>query len=237
MKSLVIYRCCDSELDKKTFKIIRPDWFCKLKCFKSSIDYIDWDTTDFFVIYDGEENSSFYKYIIGYEKVSIKRISVKSNRLSLLETFKYADAAFDNGYEVVYFLEDDYLHTTNGINKILQGAQSFGLVTGFDHLDRYKRTDDITNGKDQIAFSKKTNCHWRTAESTTCTWACNKEMWTKIRVDARNFELQDRRFFRHLYSEKGIRLWTPIPGVSTTLDITTFSPGIDWEYINSSVNL
>jgi len=230
-KNLIIYRCCDAEINSTDFKSIRPKWFNKLKCFKNFFDNIP-PETDVYVLHDGWQGL-LHGYIAQHN-VHIENVDFKSNEKSLKETFKIAEDAFTSGYEVVYFLEDDYLHTPGGIDCILKGAARYGLVTGFDHLDRYIRDDDVTFGKDYIAFCGATKCHWRTAESTTCTWACNKETWDQIKKDVVEYSLNDRLLFRRLYLD-GVRLWTPIPGVSTTLDYTTFSPGIDWKSINDNI--
>ena len=220
-----------------SFKHIRPKWFCKKKAFKSFCDALD-ETPgiDVKVLHDGDGTELLNFIRLQNLPIIPNKCNAKSNYGSLIETFHMADEAFRNGYESVYFVEDDYLHTDWALDTIFKGAETFGLVTGFDHLDRYIRDDDISFGKEHIAFSRKTNCHWRTAESTTCTWACNKDTWYKIREDVYHYGLQDRNLFRALYN-KGIRLWTPIPGVSTTLDYTTFSPGVDWEKINANVDI
>jgi len=234
MKALTIYRCCNAEMKPEEFKHIRPSWFDKKKCFRSYLsNTVSSNVTK--VLHDGPKGE-LLDYISQFIRpVNIECVDYKSNVNSLLHTFDMADDAFDNhNFDVVYFLEDDYLHTD--VETILKGAQRFGLVTGFDHLDRYKRTDDITAEKESVAFSMHTNCHWRTAESTTCTWACDKETWRKIKVYARMFRLEDRELFRRLY-HVGIRLWTPIKGTSTTVDINTFSPGTDWQKVNDSIIL
>lgn len=239
MKYAIIYRCCDAEMDANEFKHIRPHWFDKRKCFQSIlISSLNASCeSELIILHDGV-TGGLHEYISRKSSVCCKMRNVEyfSNERSLVETFKIADDLFAAGTDVVYFAEDDFLHSPNAVDVIIKGAQSFGLVTGFDHLDRYKRTDDVTRGHEFVAFSGKTNCHWRTAESTTCTWACDRDTWNKIRDDVYEYKLQDRELFRSLIS-KGVRLWTPIPGVSTTLDVTTFSPGVDWAGINNSITI
>lgn len=238
MKSLIIYRCCDAELTKNEFKPSRPLWFNKLKCFKSFWD--DYEKYlprgfDFIVLHDGSKRQ-LYEYICGFTD-SIIKINFNSNQLSLYETFNIAAHGFaNNNYNCVHFIEDDFLARPGFFHTIQNGTMHFGLTTGFDHFDRYVRNDDITQNKECIQFLNSTNCHWRTAESTTCTWSCTKEVWDKIKETVYFYGLYDRELFRNLY-KRDIRLWTPVPGYSTTLDSPSLSPGIDWKQINDKIDI
>jgi hypothetical protein len=222
----IIYRCCENETSKP-FRDIRPIWFDKLNCLKTfilsvekNLDLID----NLIFLHDGPYGKLFEQIPKKYE---IQKISSNNNEDSLLKTFEIADSLSGD----IYFVEDDYLHLINSIFTIYHGIKNFGLVTGYDHLDRYTRSDDITRGKEYIAFSKKTNCHWRTSESTCCTWACSRELWNSdIREIAYKFKLNDRDFFRYLFNEKNIRLWNPIPAVTTQVDIN-LSPCINWSIL------
>ena len=224
MKLDLIYRCCNAEVDGN-FKWVRPSWFNKIKCLKTFLNSVELNSyyvNKVIFVHDGPKGRLYDNIPTKYEIVSVDYMD---NEKSLLETFKVADNLKDN----VYFIEDDYLHLPNSIKIIAEGVDNFKLVNGYDHLDRYKRDDDITLGKDYIAFSKKTNCHWRTAESTCCTWATTRELWKGAVGDfAKTYLLQDRMLFRGLYNEHNIRLWTPIPAVTTQVD-QNLSPGIDWE--------
>lgn len=122
------------------------------------------------------------------------------------------------------------MHCNNAIDCIYIGVKKFGLITGYDCSDRYTRDDDICKGQESIYYHK--GVHWRTAESTTCTWAVSKEMKDRVISYSKNHGLSDRNMFRHMYSN-GIRLYQPIPGVSTHVHEPFMSPGIDWEKINN----
>lgn len=227
----IIYRCCDAEVNPP-FKWVRPEWFDKIACLKSFINSINECKSyinKVIFVHDGPKGKLYDTIPKDYEVICV---DYKNNEKSLLETFKMADELKNN----IYFVEDDYLHLPHSIRYISQGVENFKLVTGYDHLDRYKRNDDITSGKESIAFSQKTNCHWRSAESTCCTWATTKELWNGIVGEyAKYYKLQDRELFRNLYTKKYIRLWTPIPAVTTQVDIN-LSPGIDWYKFQLTIN-
>jgi len=238
MNYKIIYRCFSGEMEQHQFKHIRPKWFNKLNNFQSLINSVNQSLivsyNNIHILHDGQPGQ-LSQYMSKYCN-NINYISVNSNEKSLLLNYELGESLFNNGTDVIYFVEDDYLHTLPAVDIILKGTEHFGLTTGFDHLDRYIRTDDISKNKESIAFSKRTNCHWRTVESTTCTWACTKDMWFCIKDDVLKYKLEDRSLFRSLYS-KDIRLWSPIPGVSTTVDVNTFSPGTDWSKLNSEIIL
>jgi len=222
----IIYRCCNAEVDGN-FKWIRPKFFDKIKClntFLKSVDHCSDVIGKVIFLHDGSKGRLYDNIPKNFE---IIEVDYRDNEKSLLETFKIAD----NLNKHIYFVEDDYLHLEKSIHTIYNGVLNFKLVTGYDHLDRYTRTDDITMGKDYVAFSKKTNSHWRTCESTCCTWACTRELWnSNMREAAYRFKLQDRGLFRYLTTGKNIRLWNPIPAVTTQVD-QNLSPCINWEYL------
>lgn len=225
MKMDIIYRCCENEVNPP-YKAIRPIWFNKLKCLDTFLNSVE-EAKDLIssvtFLHDGQKGELASKIP---SKYNIKYVDYKNNEKSLLETFDIADSL--NG-DMIYFVEDDYLHLKYSIRTIYNGTKHFKLVNGYDHLDRYIRNDDITKDKESITFLNSTNSHWRTSESTCCTWSATRKMWNTIKDSARHFKLRDRDFFRNLY-KNNIRLWVPMPGVTTQVD-DKLSPGIDWHNI------
>lgn len=222
MKMDIIYRCCENEVFPP-YKSIRPSWFDKLKCLKTFLKSLEnskelISTVTF--LHDGSTGELIKHIPFEYNIITV---DYKNNEKSLLRTFDIADSL--NG-EMIYFVEDDYLHLENSIRTIYHGTLKYGLVNGYDHLDRYIRNDDITKDKESIDFIQSTNCHWRTVESTCCTWSATRVMWNKIKSSARHYKLEDRKFFRNLI-KNDVRLWVPIPAVTTQVD-QRLSPGIDW---------
>lgn len=224
----IIYRCCEAEV-KPPVKNIRPSWFDKKNCLKTFIEscreshkYVGSLT----FLHDGEKGEIADFLQSGFDsefEYNVIYVDYQSNEKSLLKTFDIAEEIIKDS---VYFVEDDYLHLPNSVEIIAKAVQQMGLVNGYDHLDRYIRTDDLTFNREGIIFSPSTNRHWRTAESTCCTWAATKQVWDFIKEDCRNFKLQDRELFRN-FIKKGLRLYTPIPGITTQVD-DKLSPGIDW---------
>jgi len=225
----IVYRLCEVEI-APPFRAKRLPWFSKLNCLQSfleSVEYSKEHIASVTFVHDGTEGT-LIKAIP--EQFKVIKVNAFSNEGSLISTYEAAkDIPGD-----IYYVEDDYLHLPESIKLIALALPSLGLITGYDHEDRYMRDDDITYGKDLIHFNVPSNRHWRTAESTTCTFAISETLRPKVQEIANKFMLSDRQLFRKLY-KKGVRLWTPIPGLTTHVD-TALSPGIDWISFNDRLS-
>jgi hypothetical protein len=224
----ILYRACDKELESPPTRKGRPFWFSKLNCFRSLYD--SYQKSKFknqiklIMLMDGDEcvlSNEAKK--LGCDIIFNK---VGSNIGSLTYQLQYAEKIEQGN---IYFLEDDYLHTHDAIDIIYSGIDKFDLITGYDHYDRYTRTDDVCYNKESIHYYAEK--HWRTCESTTCTWAVSRKLISKIMPIANHFMLNDRDLFRFLYLNN-IRLYSPITAVSTHVHEPYMSPGIDWKHIN-----
>jgi len=221
----VLYRGCSLELDYPPTRDGRPSWFSKIKGFETLHQSIVKSNAEvkLIALMDGDESelTTMIKSY-GYDVIYIK---AGSNKKSLEYQLDYA-SKIDTGD--FYFVEDDYLHLPESISVLISGIKQFGLVTGYDHMDRYTRTDDVGYQHETIYFHEKK--HWRTCESTTCTWAIRNDIFKFVYPIAKHFLLEDRAFFRYLHSN-GLKLHNPIPGVSTHVHVPYLSPGIDWNML------
>lgn len=233
MRIDVIYRCCGKETSPDTMRASRPRWFDKRLCYKSVWDMTESDPSTFsmHVVYDGL-CSPLLNYIQGM-RVSDGAIYYTNygNHHSIDWQWDYADKLTGDW---LYFVEDDYLHTPDAARVMVEGAQKFELLSLYDHLDRYTRSDDITTGQDTVALSH--SCHWRTAESTCSTWAASRKLWNEIKDLARERGPSDRHFFHNLI-ERGIRLWTPMPARSTHCVKGYMSPMVNWDEVATGVSI
>lgn len=220
----IIYRFCNTPCGERHN---RPDWFSKITCFESLYkNFAIKDNYKIYCIQDGEDDQLTY-FIKSKNKIErFININYKSNAASLDFCLNYADSLKEGDF---YFIEDDFLHRKNSDKILQEGLNKFNLISLYDHLDRYTVDDDVTKNCESISLTESS--YWRTAESTTCTWACTRNMWDLIKQDAKKFNLQDRGFFRHLIS-KNIKLWTPIKAYSTHCMNHLLSPLINWKKIN-----
>lgn len=234
MKTLnIIYRLCENETDGN-LRDIRPEWFNKIACLQSfinAVEYADSNVKSVTYVHDGPEGPLLNYLNQSILQPKIVKLNHKDNLKSLLTTFDVAD---ELGEEDIYFVEDDYIHQIDAIGKIAKAVKTLGLVGGYDHPDRYIRTDDIPYEL-KIVFDEESNTHWRTSESTCCTWAARSDVYQSIKNDIHQYGIWDRELFRHLH-RRGIPLWTSIPGLTTQVD-KCMSPGQDWKLFSYTATL
>lgn len=220
----IIYRLHESETDGN-LRPHRPKWFSKQKCLQSflnSVNLCKSHVAKLIFVHDGNDGP----LLDMLKNQNVIRIYENSNRNSLYNTFDIADEIGGN----IYFVEDDYLHFPDSIQKIDQVLPELKLVNGYDHLDRYIQSSDINY---DLRLIMRFNHHWRTAESTCCTYAVEESLYQKIKPVLRDYGLDDRNLFRKLH-EMNIPLWTALPGLTTQID-TKMSPCVDWEKFNETL--
>lgn len=142
--------------------------------------------------------------------------------------------------EVIYFVEDDYLHRENSYTVLLEGLERADYVSLYDHIDKYMLPANGGNpliGDDaaeetRVFLTKST--HWKLTNSTTMTFASTVNI---LREDYDIFDKntngtisQDFQSFLDLRA-RGRSLATPIPGYSTHCEVMWAAPLIDWSTV------
>lgn len=222
----VVYRCCELETGSKPKRDCRPFWFSKENCLEILIQEFRKEAVTIHAIHDGPKGPLFS--ILESNDIYIEKINCNSNKESLATTLDYA-LELDGTH--LYLVEDDYLHKQNSYNVLIDGLKTIGLhITLYDHPDRYTRQDDIDYGKTKLFLGQY--CHWRTAESTTCTWATTQDYYRSTLYElAKYYLLEDREFFRKCKEYGVVPLMTPIPGYSTHCHAPFVSHYTNWSSI------
>jgi len=230
----IIYRACELEVDEDNIRYGRPHWFDKLKCFKSLQDsLVGINNYKIYCIFNGKRKKLF-NYIKQFSNTKVVKTKLESNFESLMASYDLiSEINLSGSY---YFLEDDYLHTKDSIEVLIDGIKKFELVTTYDHPDKYEK-ENLIFKKEQIKLGL--HCHWRTSDYTTCTWACNERIWKEIKnIAYKHAKLtNDIGFFKEIYEKEKKILYTPMYGRSTHLMNWTMSPYINWENINDLIEL
>ena len=227
----VIYRISDSGYNKT-----KPDYITSKKCLANATEVLE--GAIFHVIADNtspETNDMIQKYITkdGVEYVS-KGNGASTFNLALDKALTYDDD------EIIYFLENDYLHKPNSL-KILEEGIRLGasFISLYDHPDKYLDPSKGGNpycegGAEDTRVYLTNSCHWKMTNSTTMTFAAKvstlKRVEPILRKHTSGSHPNDFQMFLEL-REMGELLTTPIPGYSTHGETSWLSPHTDWSKI------
>lgn len=231
MKIHILYRHYNIEgSDLKS----RPEWFDYEKCFKNLISTIQNKNVDLHLIMDGDATKNFvYKY---KEHYTLHTIKAGRDQASFDQTWEIARTLDIQEKDLVYFLENDYLHVENWVEKIVELFSTFenlSYVSLYDHNDKYfyPMYENLVSK----VFTTKTH-HWRSVPNTCGSFIISKNIFTEDFNDHNtNYGGVGGDFhkFIHLTQTKNRFVLTPIPGLSTHCMQGLLSPCINWEQINN----
>jgi hypothetical protein len=169
-------------------------------------------------------------------------------RTSLNNAGSWRYAAFDIAMtfpedQVVYFVEDDYLHLPDSAQVLLEGLSIADYASLYDHKDKYLSANDggpnpfVESGGELTRVVRTDRVHWKLTNSTTMTFATTVKV---LREDQHIWERHTRSRTPNDFSaflelaRKSRRLVTPIPGYSTHCEPAFAAPGIDWRRVAES---
>ena len=225
----IIYRISDAGYNK-----VKPEYINNENCLKNATEVFK--DADWLVIADNvskETDEMIQKYV---RKSDILYVSVGHGagtfNIALDTALKYDDD------EIVYFIENDYLHKPNS-QKILEEGFKLGapFVALYDHPDKYLDPSKGGNpycegGAEDTRVYLSDNVHWKITNSTTMTFAAKVSTLKKYEDTLRNFTNEthpnDFQMFLHLREQGGLLL-TPLPGYSTHGETAWLSPLTNWE--------
>ena len=166
----VVYRISDKGYDARKLKLTNAT---KEHCLLNAIE--QFGRENFYVICDNcsEQMIDFIKS---------QGLPYEETHLGNSPSFKYAVTKVVNTYssnDIVYLLEDDYLHVGNSKEILLEGLQIADYVSLYDHPDQYmtcgfKRKGAAPLNRFRLHRWKifvTEHTHWREAPSTTMTFA------------------------------------------------------------------
>lgn len=206
----------------------RPSWFDYEKCYDNLTSTINFnENVKINIVYDGKEENWIKKKKFN----KFYEINAKEDMKSFWETVKIAntDKSIEDN-DLIYFLENDYMHINNWPKKIFELFQTYnGLdyVSLYDHNDKYflPMYASLTSK----IFTSPSH-HWRTTPST-----CGSFITTKQRLNE-DFDILstmrgDHNKWLWLNQNRNRFVFTPLPGLSTHCMNGLLSPTIKWEEI------
>jgi hypothetical protein len=210
---------------------LRPSWFDYEKCFINLLNTIEGKNIDLHLIMDGNvEDNWIKKYKDKYITHEIIGGNMKDAGWQMFKIALDLDTIEDD--DLIYFLENDYLHVNGWDEYVLDIFNCFeGLnyLTLYDHYDKYflPLYDDLTS---KIFVSNK--YHWRTTPSTCGSFIVSKKLWKEDYSFHTSLE-GDHNKWLAINEQKNRFILSPIPGLSTHCMDGLMSPTINWEQINN----
>ena len=224
----IIYRISDAGYKKE-----KPDYINNENCLKNATEVFK--NADWLVIADNisePTENMIRKYVAEdcIEWVSVGHGAGTFN-LALDEALTFDDD------EIVYFIENDYLHKPESQKIVKEGFElGASFVSLYDHPDKYLDPSKGGNpycegGAEETRVYLTKSTHWKITNSTTMTFAAKvstlKRCQSILRKYTQGSYPEDFKMFLELRSSNEL-LITPLPGYATHGETAWLSPLIDW---------
>jgi hypothetical protein len=212
----------------------RPSWFNKIKVFENFKNTLDPDLVNYTIVYD-EFYGSIDKTFLAKEK-NVEIIKCGNECDSFLKTLEIIQSRNFEDEQIIYLLEDDYLHRPGWSEVMLEG---FEIKSHY--LTLYDFDFFIAKGWLCEIFTTPSS-HWRAVPATTNTFACKyKTLIEDIEIQKEYSIYGIREMDEYSYSRDYNKFWelqkqeryliSPMPGWSTHCDENHISPIIDWKKV------
>jgi hypothetical protein len=213
---------------------IRPSWFNKIKVFENFKNTLNADLINYTIVYD-EFYGSIGKTFLAKEK-NVEIIKCGNECDSFLKTLEIIQSRNFEDEQIIYLLEDDYLHRPGWSEVMLEG---FDIKSHY--LTLYDFDFFIAKGWLCEIFTTPSS-HWRAVPATTNTFACKyKTLVEDIEIQKEYSIYGIREMDEYSYSRDYNKFWelqkqeryliSPMPGWSTHCDKNHISPIIDWKKV------
>jgi hypothetical protein len=234
----IFYRHVHSKADKNSRdpNKQRPDWFSYERCFRNLLTTIRTDPLGYrvkiTVMFDGKYDDFVEDFISGYQAnaeygIDLQFLEGGSDKKSALITLNYMFQSKIPPDDVVYMLENDYMHVPGWVSKVMElydSSVAFDYLSLYDHKDKYF-LDMYANLQSKIVISP--SHHWRTAPSSCGSYLVKMGTF-KADFDVLGQGLPDYHFFKLLVEQRQRVLLTPVPGLSTHGMEGYLSPAVPW---------
>lgn len=228
-KIVLYYRICDKGYPKE-----KPDYITKENCVRNALKVFPPQEVEWHVMGDNISDDTYKMLLRYFPDSTIERVSVGNGAGTFRLVYEKALSLDDD--VLVYFLEDDYLHIDDSLNKLKSAAESnyTDYFTLYDHPDKYGESSNpyvIKGGESSVVYWCDSR-HWKETNSTTMTFAAFVDVLKKDKkVFWRWTERKhpwDFNIFTDLRKVYGRSLSCPIPSLSTHGESAFLANGIEW---------
>jgi hypothetical protein len=116
----------------------RPEWFDFEKCFINLLNTIENHNIDLHIVMDGKIKDNWInKY---KNKFTSHEIQAGNDYESAMQTYHLAYSIVKEKDDIIYFLENDYLHQLDWVKKVIDLFSTYSnlnYVSLYDHNDKY----------------------------------------------------------------------------------------------------
>jgi hypothetical protein len=229
----IIYRISDAGYNK-----VKPDYVNNETCLKNFCNVFFDHIHDILIIADNCSDATIdmiNKYI---DPINIIKVSVGNGagtfNLALDKAVTYVDD------EIVYFVENDYLHKQMSPTALQEGFElGASFVALYDHPDKYLDPSRGGNpycegGAEDTRVYLTESCHWKITNSTTMTFASKVSTLKRVEPILRKHTTgsypDDFKMFLELREQNEL-LISSIPGYSTHGETRWLAPLTNWQQI------
>ena len=213
---------------------IRPSWFNKIKVFENFKNTLNSNLINYTIVYD-EFYGSIDKTFLAKEK-NVEIIKCGNECDSFLKTLEIIQSKNLSDEQIIYLLEDDYLHRPGWSEVMLEG---FDINSHY--LTLYDFDFFIAKGWLCEIFTTPSS-HWRAVPATTNTFACKYKTLIEDMEIQKEYSIYGiREMDEYSFSRDYNKFWelqkqeryliSPMPGWSTHCDENHISPIIDWKKV------
>ncbi|CAM4159278.1 Glycosyl transferase family 2 [Roseateles saccharophilus] len=218
----MIYRHVYITHDRERFpQKHRPSEFNHDDCFRNLVETVgnhpSKGVVKIIIYYNGTREQFLSDPLCAYlDKIEVNvevfLLSTKSAVEAVLVLLRETLSMDLNDQDIVYFLENDYIHHENWVNEVLSAYSSnipFDYLSLYDHPDRYKIPKNYQNTE---LFTTGTR-HWVTAPSTCGSFLVQ---FGKFKRDFKYVysTKNDHQMFSRLTGKLKRKLITPVPGLA-----------------------
>lgn len=234
----ILYRTCAHENNKA-----RPEFYSKQLCLQSLYRALDrFPNATLHIINDGAFAQEHILNVVTSTR-DIHYLPEVGNSASFEHAVRIASSF--SAEDLIYFVEDDYLHVPDALAKLAECYQCVpaDYITLYDHPVRYfPDTSPHADWPLRVAAIYQTASHnWRTVESTCMTFAARTKTILEdgpiiLKYVSGRTHPADRELFRHLQGLGPYRgaspnrlLVGPVPSLASHCELPWLAPAIDWE--------
>lgn len=231
----IYYRISNNSYSKIKLEVATKEY-----CLDNFLSVFDRKKIQVNIVADNVTDESLIEYLH-----NLSGVSLEFTKLNNAQSFRYIleKAIKLPPEEIVYFVEDDYLHLEFSQDCIVEGLTLADYVTLYDAPDKYINHDMggpnpfITEGGEISRVLLTKNRHWKFTNSTTMTFAAKVKTLQTDYTTWLIYLASNHPYDFHAFLElgrRGRRIASPLPSLSTHCELGCLAPLVDWSVLGSN---